>query len=75
VGATVLALTIGAWLSPAIAVLHRGGAVRHVGAAGEELERLHKLAELLAKGELLLLLAAFGLSVAKAARPLPPAPR
>ena len=72
VGATVLAMAIGAWLSPGIAELHRGGAVRHVGVAGEELERLHKLAELLAKGELVLLLAAFGLSVAKATRPLPP---
>ncbi len=72
VGATVAAMTIGAWLSPGIAELHRGGAVRHVGEAGQELERLHKFAELLAKGELVLLLAGFGLSVAKVSRPLPP---
>jgi hypothetical protein len=70
VGATVLAIAIGAWLSPGIAALHREGAVRHVGPAGEELQRLHHLAELFAKGELLLLLAVFGLSVAKASRPL-----
>lgn len=69
-GATALAIAIGSWLSPGIAGLHRGGAVRHVGEAGQELERLHKLAELLAKGEIVLLLAAFGLSVAKASRPL-----
>jgi hypothetical protein len=69
VAATVLAIAIGAWLSPGIAELHRGGAIRHVGAAGEELQRLHHLAELFAKGELVLLLAAFGLSVAKVSRP------
>lgn len=73
VGATALAITIGSWLSPGIAALHRGGAVRHVGQAGQELEWLHKLAERLAKGEIVLLLAAFGLSVAKASRP--PLPR
>ncbi len=67
--AAALAIAIGAWLSPGIAELHRGGAVRHVGAAGAELERLHHLAELLAKGEIALLLAAFGLSVARASRP------
>jgi hypothetical protein len=60
-------MMIGGWLSPGIAELHRGGAV---GAAGEALERLHKLAELAAKGEIALLLGAFGLSVAKASRPL-----
>jgi len=70
VGATLLAITIGAWLSPGIADLHRGGAVRHVGEAGQALERLHRLAELLAKGEIVLLLAGFGLSVARASRPL-----
>lgn len=73
VGATVLAITIGSWLSPGIAALHRAGAVRHIGEAGQALERLHKLAELLAKGEVILLLAGFGLSVAKASRPLQPA--
>jgi len=72
VGATVLAITIGSWLSPGIASLHRGGAVRHLGEAGLELDRLHHLAERLAKGEIVLLLAAFGLSVSKASRPLPP---
>lgn len=72
--ATVLAIAIGAWLSPGIAALHHGGALRHVGPAGEELERLHRFAETFAKGEVALLLAAFGLSVAKASRPLGAAP-
>jgi hypothetical protein len=72
VAAAILAIAIGAWLSPGIADLHRGGAVRHVGPAGEELQRLHHLAELCAKGELALLLLAFGLSVGKASRPLAP---
>ncbi len=69
VGAAMLAIAIGAWLSPGIAELHRGGAVRHVGEAGQALERLHRLAELLAKGEIVLLLVGFSLSVAKASRP------
>jgi uncharacterized membrane protein len=68
VTATALAIVIGSWLSPGIAELHRGGAVRHVGEAGEALERLHRLAELLAKGEIVLLLASFGLAVAKTSR-------
>ena len=63
-----LAITIGAWLSPAIADLHRGGAVRGVGEAGAALERLHHLAEGLSKAEILLLFATFVLSVAKASR-------
>ena len=71
--ATVLAVVIGSWLSPAIAELHRGGAVRHVGETGQSLERLHRLAELLAKGEIVLLLASFGLSVAKTSRDRGPA--
>lgn len=76
--ATALAITIGVWLSPAIAELHRGGAVRHLGAAGQELERLHHLAEALAKGEMVLLVLAFGLGVfglgvGRASRPGPEA--
>lgn len=64
-----LAITIGAWLSPGIAELHRGGAIRGLGEGGLALERLHHLAERLAKGELLLLLGVFILTVAKATRP------
>ncbi len=66
--ATGLAIATAAWLSPGIAALHRGGALRGVGEAGLSLERMHRLAERLAKGELMLLLAVFILSVAKAAR-------
>jgi hypothetical protein len=77
--ATGLAMTIGAWLSPAIADLHRAGAVRGLGDAGLALARMHRLAERLAKGELLLLVAVFVLTVAKATRPhaggTPPASR
>jgi Domain of unknown function (DUF4149) len=66
--ATGLAITIGAWLSPGIAELHRGGAIRGLGDAGLALEAMHRLAESLAKGELLLLLAVFVLTVIKATR-------
>ena len=69
VGAAGLAIAIGAWVSPGIAELHRQGAVRHVGEAGAALERLHRLAETLAKGELLLLVSAFVLGVVKTTRP------
>lgn len=65
-----LAITIGAWLSPGIADLHHGGAIRGSGEAGMALERLHRLAETLAKSEMALVLVAFVLSVAKVARPL-----
>lgn len=66
--ATALAITIGAWLSPGIAELHRSGAIRGLGDAGLALERMHHLAERLAKGELALLLAVFILTVVKATR-------
>lgn len=64
-----LTVTVGAWLSPGIADLHRSGAVRGLGEGGLALERLHRLAETLGKAQLLLLLAVFILSVAKASRP------
>lgn len=63
-----LAIAIGAWLSPGITELHRAGAIRGLGDGGLALERMHHLAERLAKGELLLLLAVFILTIAKAAR-------
>jgi len=63
-----LAVTVAAWLTPGIAGLHHAGAVRNFGPDGTELERLHKLAEALAKGELVLLLAVVVLTVAKVAR-------
>jgi uncharacterized membrane protein len=69
--ATGLAIAVGAWISPAIAELHRSGAVRGVGEGGQALARLHHLAEALAKGEITFLFASFLLSVFKAARPTP----
>ncbi len=67
--ATGLAITIGVWLSPGIAELHRQGAIRGVGDAGIALQRLHRLAEMLAKTEIVALLVAFVLAVTKVARP------
>ncbi|HEY8080044.1 MAG TPA: DUF4149 domain-containing protein [Labilithrix sp.] len=62
------ALTIaqGAWLSPKIAELHRGGAVRGLGEAGLALERFHGWSETSGKTELALLIAAVVLVVWKA---------
>lgn len=63
-----LAITIAAWLTPGIAALHEGGAVRGSGPAGLELERLHGLAEALAKAELAFLLLVVVLSIGKVSR-------
>lgn len=63
--AGALAIAVGAWLSPGIAALHHGGAVRGLGEAGLELERLHRLAEAAGKGELVLLLAVLVLLLVK----------
>lgn len=69
VGAAACAITVGAWLSPAIHALHRSGAVRYVGADGAELERLHRIAEMTAKLELTLLAAVLVLTLLRARRP------
>lgn len=66
--AGVLSIAVGAWLSPGIAELHQGGAVRGLNAGGIELERLHRLAETAGKGQLLLLLVVLVLLLAKLAR-------
>jgi hypothetical protein len=66
--AGVLAILVGAWLSPGIAELHRNGAVRGLNEAGIELERLHRLAEAAGKGQLALLLAVLVLLIAKIVR-------
>jgi hypothetical protein len=42
-------------VSPSIAALHMGGAIRGVGSAGAELSRLHEVAEACGKGEAALL--------------------
>ena len=59
VAATALAAAAaaveGASVSPRIAALHAGGAIRGVSDAGRELARLHDLAELLGKSEVVLL--------------------
>jgi hypothetical protein len=59
VGASVLAAAAGVvegvFVSPRIAELHRGGAIRGVGAAGVELSWLHDWAQRLGKAEVLLL--------------------
>jgi uncharacterized membrane protein len=67
--ATACAITVGAWLSPAIQALHRSGAVRNVGADGLELERLHRIAESTAKIEVALLAAVLVLTLLRARRP------
>jgi uncharacterized membrane protein len=66
--ASVLAIVVGAWLSPGIAALHRNGAVRGLNEAGIELERLHRLAESAGKTQLALLLVVLVLLLAKLAR-------
>lgn len=69
VAAGGLAIAIGAWLSPAIAALHRAGAVRGLGPEGAELERLHGLAEQAGKGEIVLLLVVLALLVIRLTAP------
>jgi hypothetical protein len=66
--AGVLAIVVGAWLSPGISQLHRNGAVRGFNDAGIELERLHRLAESAGKAQLALLLVVLVLLLAKLAR-------
>jgi uncharacterized membrane protein len=63
-----LAIAVGAWLSPGISALHRGGAVRGSGGAGLELERLHRMAEAAGKGQVLLLVAVLVLLLVRVAR-------
>jgi hypothetical protein len=55
--AAALAVFEGVRISPRIAALHAGGAVRGLGDAGLELARLHDLAELCGKTEVALLAA------------------
>jgi len=66
--AGALAIAVGAWLSPGIEGLHRGGAVRGFGADGLELERLHRLAELAGKGQIALLLVVLVLLLGRVTR-------
>ncbi len=45
---------VGTTITPRIAELHRGGAARGVGIAGEELDRVHRHAEIVGKAEVAL---------------------
>ena len=77
---------VGMVLTPRIAVLHHGGASRGVGDAGQELDRIHKQAEVVGKVEValaaaLVLLHVFTLRARRpdddevdAPAPLPPGP-
>ena len=58
-----LAVVEGAFLSPRIAALHWGGAVRGLGPEGMELAHLHDLAEACGKAQLALLAAIIALQV------------
>ena len=58
--AASLAITGATIVTPVVAELHHGGAVRGVGSEGQKLERYHARAEGLAKAEVFLLLAVFG---------------
>jgi hypothetical protein len=72
--AAAAAVVEGTVVSPRIAVLHTAGAVRGVGAAGEELARLHGLAEMLGKTEVVVLavvIALRALAPSAAARSFP----
>ncbi len=64
--AGALAIVQGAFLSPRIADLHRGGAIRGLGDLGLALETAHRWSERCGKTQLVLLLAAVFLVVAKA---------
>jgi hypothetical protein len=72
--AAALAVFQGMNLSPRIAALHAGGAIRGVGPAGQELSHLHDIAELVGKAEALLLVALVVLHVIAMTRAsVPPA--
>jgi uncharacterized membrane protein len=60
------------WITPAIAALHHGGAVRGLGAAGLELDRMHGLAETCGKAQVTFALALIVLH-AVTLRPIAPA--
>lgn len=60
--AGVLALVQALWLSPAIAELHAGGAIRGLGPMGDALEVMHRRSELCGKTEVVLLVSFLALS-------------
>lgn len=66
--ASLLAIVLGAYVSPRIAELHREGAIRGLGESGLALERSHHLAESIAKAELFFVLATLVLLLVRAGR-------
>jgi putative copper export protein len=58
-----LVLVEALWITPAIVTLHRAGALRGLGAAGLELDRMHDLAETCGKAQAVLALALIVLQV------------
>jgi len=70
--AGLLAVWGGAFLSPRIEALHRGGAVRGFGDAGVELEAVHHRAEGAAKAEVVLLAIYLALLAGAGARRIGP---
>jgi hypothetical protein len=70
--AACLAVFEGTRVSPRIAELHAGGAIRGLGASGLELTRLHDLAETCGKAQLVLLAAIVVLHVVTLSSPAGP---
>ena len=66
--AAAAAVYEGASVSARIAMLHAEGAIRGVGSAGMELAKLHSVAELLGKTEVVLLVGVVVLHVVTATR-------
>jgi uncharacterized membrane protein len=64
-----LAVVEALWITPAIVGLHRGGAALGLGAAGIELERMHRLAETCGKAQVAFVLLLIGLEVATLSAP------
>jgi hypothetical protein len=62
--AAACAIGTAAFVSPRIEALHRGGAIRGLGAAGEELNAIHLWAERLGKAGLVLAVAVIALHIA-----------
>ena len=57
------------FVSPRIEALHQAGAVRHLGASGEELDAIHRVAERAGKLELALAIAIIALHVVRLSGP------
>jgi hypothetical protein len=70
--AAAAAVLEGTNVSPRIAALHAAGAIRGMGSAGRELARLHDLAELCGKTQVVLLVAVVILQVVTLTRPASP---